>query len=194
MKHIFFFFVFSVLFFSANISNAQFKRIDTTLKIGKAGYNVFCNNKNADNNQLTVRPVGFESEAHPISFYIKGNVTKTQIDDLNNDGFPDLLVYLRSGDHGMYANLFAFISKENKSFIPVPVPDVMLDGKLREGYQGHDEFSLLEGVLMREFPLYKPDDQKDKPTGGRRIIQYQLIGSTEMGYKFKVLRSFDKEE
>jgi len=71
------------------------------------------------------------------------------------------------------------------------LPDVMLDGKIKEGYKGHDQFSLLEGMLMQQFPIYKPGDDKDKPTGGKRVVQYKIAGSGESGYTFKMLRFYE---
>ena len=175
-------------------SFAQAPRVDTTLKAGKSGYRLICNNKSADKNEMMVKPIGFENTAHPLGYYVKGRVIRADIDDLNNDGYPDMLVYLTSGDHGEFGSVYAFMSVQNKSVMPAMLPDVMLDGKLKDGYKGGDEFQLLEGRLLRKFPLYKADDEKDKPTGGKRVIQYQITGSEEAGFKFVVLRSFDTKQ
>src|ERR1044071_6065961 len=78
-------------------SRAQFTRYDSTLKMGRVGYRVICNNKSLDQNELTVRPIGFEKDAREMKFYIKGRVQKAEIDDLNNNGFPDIVVYMFSG-------------------------------------------------------------------------------------------------
>ena len=66
----------------------------------------------------------------------------------------------------------------------------MLDGKLKDGYKGHDEFMLLEGKLIRQFPLYKDGDDKDKPSGGKRFVQYSVLPAGN-GFQFKVARSYD---
>jgi hypothetical protein len=180
-----------LLLFAVNQTSAQFNRIDSTLKIGKAGYKVFCNNKSEVQNQLTVRPMGFESGAQPMTFFIKGQISKVEIDDFNNDGFPDLLICIFNGDHNVFGTVYVFMSAQNKSIVPAALPDVMLDGKLKDGYKGHDEFTLMEGSLMQQFPIYKPGDEPGKPTGGRRVIQYKVIGSEEAGYKFKVVRTYE---
>src|ERR1700712_6054115 len=96
-------------------SFAQVQRIDTTVKAGKAGYHLICSNKSADKNEMTVKPIGFENTAHPLGYYVKGRVMRADIDDLNNDGFPDMLVYLTSGDHGEFGSVYAFMSVANKS-------------------------------------------------------------------------------
>jgi hypothetical protein len=191
MKYSFIVLLSSILFTAGGNIYAQFKKTDSTLKMGKAGYKVSCSNKSAEQNQLTIKPVGFENTAREISFNIKGRVTKTEIDDLNNDGFPDLLVYIFSGANAEYGTVYAFASEENKSFSPFGLPDVMLDGKLKDGYKGHDEFMLLEGKLIQQFPIYKSGDEKDKPTGGKRIVQYGVIARNGGSFQFKVLRTYD---
>jgi len=173
------------------VTRGQFTRYDSTLKMGRVGYRVICNNKSLDQNELTVRPIGFEKDAREMKFYIKGRVQKAEIDDLNNNGFPDIVVYMFSGIHGEFGNVFAFVSEENKSFMPVGLPDATMNGKISEGYKGHDEFSLMEGTLMQKFPIYKAEDSTSNPTGGHRMVQYGLSGSDNGGYKFKLLRSYD---
>jgi hypothetical protein len=185
------FFFLIVFLFSANAGFTQYRKIDSAMKIGKAGYRFTCFNRNADRNEITVKPLGFDNEAHELSFFIKGKVKGVQIDDLNNDGFPDLVVFVFTNDTITLGNVLVFPSEENKSFAPISLPDVLLDGKLKEGYKGNDEFTLLEGTLMRKFPIYKPGDTKDKPTGGARVMLYQMVNGDAGGFKFKVARSYE---
>ncbi len=188
---IFLFFVFAFNTINAQNINEQFRKIDTSLKIGKVGYHIRCFNKTLDKNELAVKPEGFDNTARPLDFFVKGRIAKVEIDDLNNDGYPDLIVYLYTGDEGVIGMVYAFMSVENKSITATALPDVQLDGKIKEGYKGHDQFSLLEGMLMQKFPIYKPGDDKDKPTGGTRVIQYQITGSGDAGYKFKMVRFYE---
>jgi len=191
MKSFFNSLIFAFLFLACGVANAQVSKIDSTLKMGKVGYKVTCNNKSKDQNEVKVKPIGFDSEAREMNFYIKGRITKAEIDDLNNDGFPDLIFYVFSGENGEYGTAFAFASQENKSMSPFVLPDVMLDGKLKDGYKGHDEFILLEGKLMRQFPLYKEGDDKNKPSGGKRFVQYSVQPTEKGGFQFKVARTYD---
>jgi hypothetical protein len=191
MKNYFSFLFLAILLFVTSDMHAQVSRIDSTLKLGKAGYRVTCNNKNKDQNEVKVKPIGFDNAAREMNFYVKGRITKAEIDDLNNDGFPDLIIYVFSGANGEFGTVVAFASQENKSYVPFGMQDVMLDGKLKDGYQGHDEFILLEGKLIRQFPLYKPGDEKDKPTGGKRFVQYAVAPSGNGGFEFKVSRTYD---
>jgi hypothetical protein len=181
----------ALLFTITNSGDAQSKRYDSTLKMGRVGFRVICNNKNDDQNELEIRLIGFDHSSRDPDFYVKGRVVKADIDDLNNDGFPELLIYISTGQNGIYRAVYAFSSEQNKSVIPFILPDIMLDGKLNPGYKGHDEFYLMEGSLMQKFPLYNPGDDKDKPTGGSRVIQYQMVKGDNGGFKFKVVRSYD---
>ena len=168
-------------------------KIDSTLKNGKVGYHISCRNKNIDQNELTVKPIGFESGARDAAFIIRGRVTRALMDDLNNDGYPDLAVYIYSDSNAVYGTVFAFISEANKSITVCALPDVMLNGKVNTGYKGHDQFSLLEGYLLQKFPVYKSGDSKDKPTGGIRSILYQVGKNETGGFRFNLVRSYDTE-
>ena len=79
--------------FMGSVMYGQAKRFDTSMKIGKSGYKIYCSNKNAEKNSVTISPIGFENTAREITIEIKGRVNKAEVDDLNNDGFPQ---YLRS--------------------------------------------------------------------------------------------------
>jgi hypothetical protein len=175
-------------------ANAQviFPKVDTTVKVGKVGYHVSCKNKKFDENELSVRPVGFDNSAKAdMDFMIRGRVMKAQIDDLNSDGYPDLVLYIYMDSSAVYGTVYAFVSKANKSVVPCFLPDPMMDGKINEGYRGHDQFSLMEGYLLEKFPIYKAGDDKDNPTGGTRAILYQLVPDEGDRFKFLKVRNYD---
>lgn len=183
--------VLSGLLLGAAHAQMTFNKIDTTLKIGKVGYRVDCRNKSIDQNQLTVKPVGFQNEARDMSFAIRGRVLKAEIDDMNNDGCPDLLLTIYTDSSATYGTVYAFVSDGNKAIIPCVLPDLTMDGKMNGGYKGHDKFTLMEGTLLQKFPVYKPGDAKDNPTGGNRVLQYRLVKNGENAYKFSLIQSFD---
>jgi CRISPR/Cas system-associated protein endoribonuclease Cas2 len=181
---------FSLITFS--VVNAQYRKIDTTMKVGKAGYKIYCNNKNPDKNNLNVTPVGFEKDARMISLEIKGRILGVEVDDLNNDGFPDVLLYVYSSDPNNYGKVFGIYSEQNTGIRPIIFPDILDDPKLKIGYKGHDEYILMEGSLMRRFPIYQnTDSAKMEPTGMIRQIQYRVVPNEPQGFKFKAIRSFD---
>jgi hypothetical protein len=191
MKRIFILLISGLLFLGTANAQLSFGKIDSTLKIGKAGYRVDCKNKNVDQNQLTIRPVGFEGGARDMSFGIRGRVAKAEIDDLNSDGFPDLVLYIYSDSNAVFGTVYAFLSEANKSITPCALPDIMLDGKVNTGYKGHDQFSLMESYLLQKFPIYKTGDDKDKPTGGTRVLLYQLVRNEDGKFKFNMVRFYD---
>jgi hypothetical protein len=39
---------------------------------------------------------------------------------------------------------------------------------------GHDDFAVVEGTLVRRFPVYKDGDHNAAPSGGVRQLQYKL--------------------
>lgn len=178
--------------FTMTALNAQYRRIDTTMRVGKAGYRVFCTNKNPEKNNLSITPVGFESGSREVTLELKGRILATESDDLNNDGFPDLVLYVYSSDVNGYGKVFGVYSDKNQGIRPIIFPDIMDDVKLSAGYKGHDEYSLVEGNLMRRFPVYqKVDSVNTAPNGMMRQIQYRVVPTDQEGFKFKVLRSFE---
>ena len=182
--------LFTMLVLSINL-NAQFKKIDTTMKIGKAGYKVLCSNKSEIKNSVSISPIGFQNAARDVMFEIKGRILKTEIDDLNNDVFPDLVLYVyEPGDKGR-GSVVGISSMNNENFAPIIFPDIVNDPKLRNGYTGFDTFLLMEGTLMRRFPLFAIDSSGTKPTGMMRQIQYKVQKDEKEGLKFKPVRSYE---
>lgn len=172
--------------------NAQVKRYDSSMKIGKTGYKVSCNNKGAEKNTATINPIGFENTAREVSIEIKGRITKAEVDDLNNDGFPDLVIYVYNGGTKNTGTVIGVRSDNNQGIAPIFFPDLVDDQKLKIGYIGNDEFSLMEGTLMRRFPVYDNSDTTNiKPTGMIRQIQYRVVPADRGAQKFKIARSYE---
>jgi hypothetical protein len=175
-------------------ANAQvvFEKIDTTMKIGKYGFHVTCRNKEIVSNQMSIRPIGYESPANQsMNVPIKGRLSAVQVDDLNGDGLADLILFIYSDSAAIHGTVLALVSGDEKSLLPCPLSDPALDGKISTGYKGHDTFMMLEGTLLLRFPIYKPDDKDDHPTGGTRTVQYNVIRGDSRSYKFNMLRSYD---
>lgn len=174
-------------------AQAQGRKVDTTMKFTAAGYRVYCNNKSAEKNGLTVSLIGFASTARrDANFEVKGRLKSAAVDDFNNDGFPDLLLCIYSGKNGNFGTVVGIASEKNESIKPVYFPDILDDAKLRIGYSGKDEFVLIEGTLMRTFPVYDLTDTLNvKPTGLLRHIQYKMITAEGGVNKFKVLRTYE---
>lgn len=189
-----------LVFFSVNQSQAQKKnlRFDTSIKVGKTGYRVSCNNKNPERNIASISPIGFDKSIGDFSLEIKGRIQKAEVDDLNHDGYPDLVFYIFSNDSIPKGNVVAISSEKNENVAPILFPDIYDDPKLRIGYKGDDEFFLLEGSLMRRFPVFPvegADTTKSKEPGTpMRQIQYTVVPAEQGAATFKVLRSFEYQK
>jgi hypothetical protein len=171
---------------------AQGRRMDTTMKVGKAGFRINCYNKSAEKNPITIYPIGFESEARDFSFELKGVLIGTEVDDLNKDGFPELLLYVAPQDSLNKSSVIAISSQENKSVAPIVFPDILDDPRLRDSYKGSDKYMLLEGVLMRTYPLYEKDaNGVQQPTGKMRRLMYRVAPGEQGTSKFVVARFYD---
>lgn len=169
-----------------------FEKIDTTMKIGKYGYKVTCRNKEVQSNQLSVRPLGFESPANEsMNMPIRGRISAVMVDDLNSDGLADLVLFLYTDSAAIHGTAYAMLSDGTKSILPCGLPDPALDGKINAGYKGHDTFSMLEGTVLQRFPIFKPGDTDNHPTGGTRTIQYTITKGESGSYKFTILRTYD---
>jgi hypothetical protein len=111
-----------------------------------------------------------------------GSITGREVEDLNSDGRPELLLFVTSAGSGSYGSVMAWSASKGHTLLPITMPD--LSGKLAQGYMGHDRFAVVETTLMRRFPIYRPGDTNAQPTGGTRQIGYKLVAA-EAGFLFK---------
>ncbi|HMQ69055.1 MAG TPA: PliI family lysozyme inhibitor of I-type lysozyme [Ignavibacteria bacterium] len=130
---------------------------------------------------LVVQPSGLKSDNKAITTEIDGSVTNAEIEDLNSDGYPELLIYTTSAGSGSYGNVIAYSVKDGKSMSPVYFPPVSGNPVAKEGYMGHDEFAVVETDLVQKFPVYKEGDTNSKPTGNIRQISYKLVDGETSG-------------
>lgn len=174
-------------------AQASARRIDTSMKVGKAGYRLSCNNKSPEKNSVTITPVGFDKDVREFSFEVKGRVAKAEVDDINQDGYPDLVFYVFTNDSIPKGNVIAISSEKNETVAPIVFPDIFDDPKLRVGYKGNDVFFLMEGYLVRRFPVYPVEGAPAAASTGNlfRQIQYMVIRGDRGGSKFKPMRSYD---
>ncbi|MGB5653046.1 MAG: PliI family lysozyme inhibitor of I-type lysozyme [Robiginitalea sp.] len=124
--------------------------------------------------ELTIEPTGLEIENQKIALEIEGQVVNAEIEDLNSDGFPEILIYTVSAGSGSYGDVIAYSVNNGKSISQIYFPDISENKEAGMGYMGHDEFAVVETSLVRRFPIYKSGDSNSNPTGGTRQIQYKL--------------------
>lgn len=124
--------------------------------------------------ELTIQPSGLEIDNQKIALEIDGQVVNAEIEDLNSDGFPEILIYTVSAGSGSYGNVIGYSVNSGKSISQIYFPDITENKEASMGYMGHDEFAVVESSLQRRFPIYKSGDSNSNPTGGTRQIQYKL--------------------
>jgi hypothetical protein len=138
-------------------------------------------------NTLRIVPAGLEIDNSPIERMIDGTVTGAEIADLNVDGSPEIYVYVTAPGSGSYGSLAAYSANRRKSLSEIYLPPVTQNKEASKGYMGHDEFAIVENVLVQRFPVYRDGDTNAKPTGGTRQIQYKLVPG-EAGWFLKAER------
>jgi hypothetical protein len=142
---------------------------------------------NGSVNSVQITPSGLEIDNSPIVRAIDGTITGAEVADLNADGSPEIYVYVSSAGSGSYGSLVAYSANRRKSLSEIHLPSLTENGSAAQGYMGHDEFTVLEGVLGRRFPVYRAGDTNARPTGGMRQLQYRLVPG-EAGWLLNVDR------
>lgn len=132
----------------------------------------------ADAGKLTVTPSELEATNEPMTRDIDGNVTGTEAADLDADGSPEVYVFLRAGDDAR-GGLVGYAANKRKSLSEIYLRPISEDNANNKGYQGHDEFAVLENRIGQRFPIVGADG---KPTGKYRQMQYRLEPG-EAGWK-----------
>ncbi len=169
------------------------RKLDTTMKVGKAGYRLSCYNKSPEKNAVSITPQGFDKDVREFNFEVKGRITKAEVDDINRDGFPDLVFYVFSNDSLPKGNVIGICSEKNENVSPIMFPDILDDPKGRVGYKGGDEFFLMEGNLVRRFPVFPVEGAPAAASTGKLIrqINYVIVPGDRGGSKFKISRIYD---
>ncbi len=135
---------------------------------------------NYNDSVLRITPAGLTVTNSAIEENIMGySVTGIRTDDLNDDDYPELLVFLTSKGSGSYGNVVALSPNEGKSVSRVTLPPLDQDPLNGKGYQGHDSFSVVEHTLHRTFPVYNPGDINAQPSGGNRTLTYDMVDKTD---------------
>ena len=124
--------------------------------------------------ELSIQPKGLEIDNQKIVIELDGQVINAEIEDLNSDGFPEILIYTISAGSGSYGNVIGYSVNNGKSISQIYFPEITENKEASSGYMGHDEFTIIETSLARRFPVYKDGDTNNNPTGGTRQIEYKL--------------------
>ncbi|SDN39780.1 hypothetical protein SAMN04489798_0198 [Pseudomonas arsenicoxydans] len=128
-----------------------------------------------DNRVLRISPQGLEIDNSDIARPLKGNIVRAEIADLDRDGSPEIYVFARSPGRRLPGELVAYSANHKKSLSEIYLPPVGENAKAAEGYQGEDEFAVVENALVRRFPVYESADVGAGRTGKMREVRYRLV-------------------
>ena len=96
------------------------------------------------------------------------HIENVWISDFNNNGDIEIIVNTRNAGSGGFGNIDRY-ELSNNQLIEKPI-----ELTKHTGYRGRDRFSIKKGKLNREFPLYNKGDVTIRPTGGRKVLDYDF--------------------
>ncbi len=144
----------------------------------------------AKGNTLKIVPKGLQLDNSPFSHDIEGLVAEAEVADINADRSPEIYVYVREPGANAAMSLVAYSANKKKSLSSITLPPLAENPKAALGYAGHDDLAVVEGVLLRSFPLVELKGASPKPSGKTRQIQYKLRQG-EAGWLLKISRVDD---
>lgn len=142
---------------------------------------IIVSTSNHGKNKLSITTTGLPHDYNESFDIGTENVVNAEVEDLNSDGSPELVVFTQKDEPQKRANVYAFSVNNKKSMSQVYFQPTEENKKINNGYNGHDEFALVETYLVQRFSLYKDGVKTDKT----RQIQYVLVDG-EASRKFKV--------
>lgn len=95
--------------------------------------------------------------------------------DLNADGSEEILLHTTAAGSGAYGQIRGVTVEGDSVFREIRFPETDPQREIFQGYMGHDVFSIQSNTLNRVFPVYLPTDGNGQPTGGSRMIRYELL-------------------
>lgn len=160
-------------------ASAQAKAFSKTLSLQGVTFKVTCSNAGTMN-KATFTAKGKKVNA-TVTKEVDGTVVNAEVEDLDSNASPELIVFVTSGGSGSYGTALVY-SVGPKELVAIAVPELTQGSKEMQGYMGHDTFAVVEGRIVRRFPLYASGDANAKPTGKTRQLQYKLQGGKIVMY------------
>jgi hypothetical protein len=120
------------------------------LELNGIGFHVTSPNV-AAGNTVDVAPTGLEIDNSPFTSDADGAVTGAEVADLNADGSPEVYVYVTSTDAAARGSVVAFSANKRKSLSSIYLPPMAETPAAAQGYQGHDDFTVVEGRWCDDF-------------------------------------------
>lgn len=125
-------------------------------------------------NTVKVTPAGLEISNEPQVKPVVGEVYGAEIGDLDIDQSPEVYIYTRETGGNKKAGLIAYSANKKKSLSEINFPADDPKSKDLIGFNGGDEFAVVENSLVRRFSVYDGTSAEAKKTGKTRQIQYKL--------------------
>ena len=99
-------------------------------------------------------------------------------------------MYVTSTHATARGSLVAFAANKPKSLGSIYLPPMAEMPAAAQGYQGHDDFAVVEGSLVQRFPIYADEGAGASPTGKTRQLQYKLLPGAA-GWLLKLDRTIE---
>ncbi|MBX7053618.1 MAG: hypothetical protein K1X36_01595 [Pyrinomonadaceae bacterium] len=128
----------------------------------------------ATGNTVKVTPSGLEVSNDVQTRSVNGEVYDAEVGDLNIDLSPEIYIYVRETGGNKKASLIAYSANKKRSLSEIAIPEVDTKSKEFAGYNGGDEFAVVESTLARRFPIYDGSGADAKKTGKMRQLKYKL--------------------
>ncbi len=129
-------------------------------------------------NDLKIVPLDFINTKDTFHLKDSDPLLHTWIKDLDSNGFDELYLITISSGSGSYATIYGFASNQDLSMTPIYVPEISEKDLLPEGvyygYMGHDSIYVDQNKIHRKFPVYQEGDANCCPSGGDKILSYEL--------------------
>lgn len=160
-----------------NSRDTASKTIELKTSTGKL-INVIIDKKT--NSLFDLKIVTLDFENSKDTFYLKDTdpLNSTLVIDLDKNGYDELYLITAGSGSGSYGTIYGFASNQDLSMTPVYVPeisekDLLPDGNFY-GYMGHDSIYTANNMIYRKYPIYKEGDANCCPSGGNKVLRYQL--------------------
>ncbi len=125
-------------------------------------------------NTVKVTPAGLEISNDVQMKAVSGEVYGAEVGDLNVDQSPEIYIYVRDLDGKKKTSLIAYSANKKKSLSEINLPADDPNSKELVGFNGGDEFAVVESSLVRRFSVYDGATSEANKTGKTRQIQYKL--------------------
>lgn len=125
--------------------------------------------------KLYIQPSGLKLDNPLFVESINDPVKEAEIEDLNADGYPELLIYTLANDLEKRQHVIGYSVNSGKSLSRISIPENNENLPAFKDFKGSNEFAIVENRLVQRFRLFQTGDKVGNPTGKFRQISYKLM-------------------